>query len=166
MRVRRPASRSSATSSRTNGCGGGSRAHLIATLRAGAGRHRPRPARDDDGAGDPRRAAVHTPVVATVRDYWPVCYWSDLIYDPSQSRLCAACSVTMMTRCVRPRAGAAAIAAWPLIPYMRANLATKRSTLARASAVIAVSTAIARDLRDARAGAPARRSTRFPIRST
>ena len=29
-------------------------------------------------------AATGMPVVATVRDYWPVCYWSDLIYDPSQ----------------------------------------------------------------------------------
>ena len=26
--------------------------------------------------------ASGVPVVATVRDYWPVCYWSDLIYDP------------------------------------------------------------------------------------
>lgn len=88
-----------------------------------------------------------TPVVATVRDYWPVCYWSDLIYDPASPHLCPGCSVTMMTRCVRPRAGAAAIAAWPLIPYMRRNLRTKRTTLARADAVIAVSHAIARDLR-------------------
>ena len=88
-----------------------------------------------------------TPVVATVRDYWPVCYWSDLIYDPSQPHLCPACSITMMTQCVRPRAGAASVAAWPLIPYMRRNLRTKRRTLAQADAVIAVSSAIARDLR-------------------
>ena len=87
------------------------------------------------------------PVVATVRDYWPVCYWSDLIYDPDQPHLCDRCSTSMMTRCVRPRAGAAHLAAWPLIPYMRANLATKRQTLARADALIAVSSAIARDLR-------------------
>ena len=87
-----------------------------------------------------------TPVVATVRDYWPVCYWSDLIYDPSQPKLCPGCSAGMMTRCIRPRAGAAHLAAWPLIPYMRANLSTKRQTLAQASAVIAVSSAIARDL--------------------
>lgn len=88
-----------------------------------------------------------TPVVATVRDYWPVCYWSDLIYDPAGTALCPECSITMMTRCVRPRAGAAFPAAWPIIPYMRRNLATKRRTLARASAVIAVSHAIADDLR-------------------
>jgi glycosyltransferase involved in cell wall biosynthesis len=90
--------------------------------------------------------AAGIPVVATVRDYWPVCYWSDLIYDPDQPRLCGACTVTMMTTCVKPRAGAAFPAAWPLIPYMRANLRAKRTTLARSSAIIAVSTAIARDL--------------------
>jgi len=90
--------------------------------------------------------ASGTPVVATVRDYWPVCYWSDLIYDPHAAHLCPGCSVKMMTQCVLPRAGAASIAAWPVIPYMRANLRTKRRTLAQASAVIAVSSAIARDL--------------------
>jgi glycosyltransferase involved in cell wall biosynthesis len=86
------------------------------------------------------------PVVATVRDYWPVCYWSDLIYDPGQPDLCPGCSSGMMTSCIKPRAGAAHLAAWPLIPYMRRNLATKRATLAQASAVIAVSTTIGRDL--------------------
>jgi glycosyltransferase involved in cell wall biosynthesis len=96
------------------------------------------------------RAAIAggIPAVATVRDYWPVCYWSDLIYDPSQPGLCPACSMGMMTRCVKPRAGALPVAAWPIIPYMRANLQTKRSTLARAGAVIAPSHAIARDLRE------------------
>jgi glycosyltransferase involved in cell wall biosynthesis len=91
--------------------------------------------------------AAGVPSVATVRDYWPVCYWSDLIYDPAGSTLCPKCSVTMMTRCVRPRAGAAFPAAWSVIPYMRKNLATKRRTLARANAVIAVSHALAADLR-------------------
>ncbi|MEO7192833.1 MAG: glycosyltransferase family 4 protein [Vicinamibacterales bacterium] len=90
--------------------------------------------------------AAGTPVVATVRDYWPVCYWSDLIYDPGQPALCPACSAGMMTKCIQPRAGLASLVAWPMIPYMRANLATKRRTLATADAVIAVSSTIARDL--------------------
>jgi glycosyltransferase involved in cell wall biosynthesis len=95
-----------------------------------------------------RAAAIAgTPAVATVRDYWPVCYWSDLIFDPASPTLCPGCTALMMTRCVRPRAGAAAPAAWPLIPYMRRNLRTKRTTLAQADAVIAVSHAIAGDLR-------------------
>ncbi len=86
------------------------------------------------------------PVIATVRDYWPVCYWSTLIIDPAQDALCPACTTANMTRCVRPRAGAAWPAALPLIPYMRRNLSSKRTTLADADAVIAVSSAIARDL--------------------
>lgn len=89
-----------------------------------------------------------TPVVATVRDYWPVCYWSDLIYDPRGSSLCPGCTVGMMTQCVRPRAGAATAAGWSLIPYMRANLREKRRVLAQADTVIAVSSAIADDLID------------------
>lgn len=91
--------------------------------------------------------SIGTPVVATVRDYWPVCYWSDLIYDPEAPDLCPECTVRMMSKCVLPHAGAASVAAWPLIPYMRRNLRTRRRTLARAGAVIAVSTAIADDLR-------------------
>lgn len=91
--------------------------------------------------------AAGVPAVATVRDYWPVCYWADLIHDPSQPALCPECSASMMMRCVRPRAGAMSAAAWPLIPYMRANLATKRSTLARAGALIAPSHALTDDLR-------------------
>jgi glycosyltransferase involved in cell wall biosynthesis len=87
------------------------------------------------------------PVVATVRDYWPVCYWSDLIYDPASPTLCPECTVTMMTKCVRPRAGSLPIAAWAVIPYMRANLRSKRQTLAEADTVIAVSSVIAHDLR-------------------
>src|SRR5690606_23005500 len=91
-----------------------------------------------------RRAGL--PVVATVRDYWPACYWSDLIHDPSQASLCPGCTAGMMTRCVRPRAGAGWPLALPMIPYMRANLRTKHQRLSAADAVIAVSSTIARDL--------------------
>ena len=92
--------------------------------------------------------AARVPAVCTVRDYWPVCYWSDLIHDPSASGLCPSCTAGMMTRCVRPRAGALWPLALPLIPYMRANLRRKQRALARAGAVVAVGSAIARDLRD------------------
>ncbi|MGE5358204.1 MAG: glycosyltransferase family 4 protein [Bacteroidales bacterium] len=86
------------------------------------------------------------PVVCTVRDYWPLCYWSDLIHDPSSASLCPGCSAAMMTRCIRPRAGAAWPLALPLIAYMKSNLRRKRLALADASAVIAVSSVMARDL--------------------
>jgi len=105
-----------------------------------------------------RRTGV--PVVATVRDYWPVCYWSDLIVSPSAPALCPACSVGGMRACIPPRAGALGKGAWSLIPYMRRNLATKRRELARADAVVAVSSAIARDLR---ARAPELSRTRLEV---
>lgn len=92
-----------------------------------------------------RRTGV--PVAATVRDYWPVCYWADLILDPASDSLCPACTPANMRRCIRPRAGGAWPLAVPLIPYMRGNLGRKRRGLARADAIIAVSTAIAEDLR-------------------
>jgi len=88
------------------------------------------------------------PVVCTVRDYWPVCYWGTLIHDPASTTLCPGCSASMMTRCVRPRAGAAWPLALPFVPYMRGNLARKQRALAGADAVVAVSSAIARDLRE------------------
>ena len=91
---------------------------------------------------------ANVPVVCTVRDYWPVCYWSDLLYDHSADTLCPGCSPGMMTRCVRPRAGALWPLTLPLIPYMRANLSLKRQALASAAAVVAVSSTIARDLRE------------------
>jgi len=94
--------------------------------------------------GGARRAGI--PVVATIRDYWPVCYWSDLIHDRASSTLCPACSAGMMTRCVRAHAGPAWPATLPFIPYMRANLAWKADTLAKADAIVAVSTTMARDL--------------------
>jgi glycosyltransferase involved in cell wall biosynthesis len=90
---------------------------------------------------------IGTPVVCTVRDYWPLCYWGTLIHDPASPTLCPGCSARMMTRCVRPRAGAAWPLALPFIPYMRGNLGRKQQALAGADAVVAVSSTIARDLR-------------------
>lgn len=87
------------------------------------------------------------PAVCTVRDYWPVCYWSDLLHTRDGLELCPGCSAQMMRVCIRPRAGALWPAAVPLIPYMRSNLARKRTGLAAADAVIAVSSTIAADLR-------------------
>ncbi len=92
-------------------------------------------------------AAAGVPSVCTVRDYWPVCYWSDLIHDPSAEHLCPACSPSAMTRCIRPRAGALWPLVLPLVPYMSGNLRRKREGLAACNAVVAVSTAIAADLR-------------------
>ena len=90
---------------------------------------------------------VGVPVVATVRDYWPVCYWSDLLHTRDGLALCPECTAANMRACIQPRGGTLWPLALPMVPYMRANLARKRSGLARADAVIAVSSRIAEDLR-------------------
>ncbi len=80
----------------------------------------------------PAIAAGHTtriPSVATVRDYWPLCYWADLILDPDATALCPSCTAGHMTRCLRPHAGALWPLTLPAIPYMRANL-TREATRA------------------------------------
>lgn len=87
------------------------------------------------------------PAVCTVRDYWPVCYWSDLIVNPDADALCPSCTVSTMARCVRPRAGTLWPCALPMIPYMRGNLFRKRRVLSLSATVIAVSSAIATDLK-------------------
>ena len=86
------------------------------------------------------------PVLCTVRDYWPVCYWSTLIVDDRRAALCPACSTHGMRRCLASRSGIWAPLATGLIPYMQANLARKAAAVAACDRVIAVSTTIARDL--------------------
>jgi len=100
------------------------------------------------------------PAVCTIRDYWPVCYWSTLLHTSDGTSLCPECSAGMMTRCIQPRSGALWPLAVPMIPYMRGNLARKRSGLAAANAVVAVSSTIARDLR---ARAPELSATRIEV---
>jgi glycogen synthase len=100
-------------------------------------------------SGPPAIAAARAagaPSVCTIRDYWPVCYWSDLIHARDAETLCPACSPSRMSQCVRPHAGRMWPLAVPFIPYMRANLARKRRSLARADVLVAVSGTLARDL--------------------
>jgi glycogen synthase len=104
--------------------------------------------------------AAGVPAVATIRDYWPVCYWSDLIHDRGAASLCPACSAGMMTRCLRAHAGPAWPVALPAIPYMRANLDWRAASLARADAIVAVSRVIGRDLVER---APALSTTRVEV---
>ena len=116
-------------------------------------------------SGPPSVAAARaegTPVACTVRDYWPLCYWSDLLLEPRRGDICPACTPGRMTRCVRPRAGGLWPLAVPLVPYMRANLRRKQDALARAGAVVAISSAIARDLRGRAGGLSADAVTVIP----
>ncbi len=85
-------------------------------------------------------------VAVTVRDHWPVCFWSTRI---SRGALCPACGLVPMTRCVTGRVPAPAPVSWGAIPYMRWDLEAKRRALARAGATLAVSEAIGAELRAA-----------------
>jgi glycosyltransferase involved in cell wall biosynthesis len=85
-------------------------------------------------------------VAVTVRDHWPVCFWSTRI---SRGAVCPGCGVGPMTRCVDGHVSAPAPLSWGAIPYMRGDLALKRAALRRAGATLAVSEAIADELRAA-----------------
>jgi glycosyltransferase involved in cell wall biosynthesis len=91
---------------------------------------------------------IGIPSVCTVRDYWPVCYWGDVLADPDAGVVCPGCSAAAMTRCLRPRTGRAWPATLPMIPYMRANLRHKQASLADADAIVAVSRHVAAALRE------------------
>lgn len=85
-------------------------------------------------------------VAVTVRDHWPVCFWSTRL---SRGALCPGCGVLPMTRCISGRVEAPAPLSWGAIPYMREDLRQKRAALGRAGATLAVSEAVAAELRAA-----------------
>ena len=120
----RPTCPTSATTSRTNGSTR-SLADVLGRSRAARRvRHRPRAARAHGAAGDRGGAtASDARSVCTVRDYWPVCYWSDLIHTRDEARRSVpACSARHDDRSASGRApGALWPLALPMIPYMRAQ---------------------------------------------
>ena len=67
-------------------------------------------------------------VAVTVRDHWPVCFWSTRI---SRGALCPRCGLLPMTRCVSGRVPAVAPFSWGAIPYMKGDLLAKRRALSR-----------------------------------
>jgi glycogen synthase len=85
-------------------------------------------------------------VAVTVRDHWPVCFWSTRI---SRGAACPSCGLLPMSRCVDGRVPAPAPLSWGAIPYMMRDLHEKRRALGRAGATLAVSEAIAGELRAA-----------------
>lgn len=86
-------------------------------------------------------------VAITLRDHWPICFWSTLI---SRGQVCRGCGILPMTRCLRGRVPASAPFSWGAIPYMRGDLWRKRRALERAGANIAVSESVASELRAAK----------------
>jgi glycogen(starch) synthase len=91
-----------------------------------------------------KRARI--PSVVTIRDYWPVCYRSDLLHSPGNLALCPGCSRAAGLHHGRPNIGFTGFAKWLAQRYLLANMATKQQTLLDADAVIAVSGVIAQDL--------------------
>jgi glycogen synthase len=91
-----------------------------------------------------KRAGI--PSVLTVRDYWPVCYRSDLLHSPATLALCPGCSRVAGVHHGRPRVGLAPFAQLLARKYLASNMRLKREALASADAVIAVSSVMARDL--------------------
>ncbi|HVL68466.1 MAG TPA: glycosyltransferase family 4 protein [Vicinamibacterales bacterium] len=86
------------------------------------------------------------PSVVTVRDYWPVCYRSDLLHTPRGLALCPGCSRAAGLDHGAPRVGVTGLAASVARSYLRSNMRRKIEALSDAGAVIAVSSVIARDL--------------------
>ena len=84
----------------------------------------------------PAAKAAGVPVVSTIRDFWPVCFWDTSL---SGSEICPGCSRENLRNCTRRRTPAM----WPMsmafIPYMALTLRRRRATLARSDAVICVS---------------------------
>jgi glycosyltransferase involved in cell wall biosynthesis len=85
-------------------------------------------------------------VAVTVRDHWPVCFWSTRL---SRGAPCPQCGIRPMTRCVDGHVPAPAPISWGAIPYMRRDLTVKRAALGRAGATLAVSESIGAELRAA-----------------
>jgi glycosyltransferase involved in cell wall biosynthesis len=88
------------------------------------------------------------PSVITVRDYWPVCFRSDLMHTPDGLALCPGCARAAGVQHGRAQIGLAGFGRLVARQYLGANMALKRQALLDADAVIAVSTTIAVDLVD------------------
>ncbi len=83
--------------------------------------------------------------VATVRDYWPVCYWTTHLRG---QEVCPGCSEINRLKCLPANQGLLGYLAAPVSLYMGANLKLKQNWLAQADATLAVSNYIAGKLAD------------------
>jgi len=83
-------------------------------------------------------AAKRTGAVSlgTVRDYWPVCYWTTHL---SGDKICPGCTEINRLKCLYHNQGPLGIPAAPLSLYMASNLNLKQRYLSQADAVLAVS---------------------------
>jgi glycogen synthase len=91
------------------------------------------------------QAAQQTGVasVATVRDYWPICYWTTHLRG---DQICPGCSALNRVKCLYRNQGLLGAVAAPVSFYMATNLRLKQSWLAQADRILAVSHYIAESL--------------------
>lgn len=80
------------------------------------------------------------PALVTVRDHWPVCYFTT---GRTDGRHCPDCGFSGMLACMKEKSPHAYWAGIPFMPYMRRNMRRKQEWLRRADGVIAVSRYIA-----------------------
>ena len=80
------------------------------------------------------------PSVVTVRDHWPICYFTT--WHVAGER-CPSCGFRKMLACMKGKDPHGYWAGIPMMPYMRRNVRAKQRSLRRASAVVAVSRYIA-----------------------
>jgi glycosyltransferase involved in cell wall biosynthesis len=85
-------------------------------------------------------ARLGMPSVVTVRDHWPVCYFTTAHVEGTA---CPDCGFAKMLTCMKGKSPRAYWVGVPLMPYMRRNIRQKQRALAQADAVIAVSGFIA-----------------------
>jgi glycosyltransferase involved in cell wall biosynthesis len=110
-------------------------------------------------AAIPAARAAGVPVVSTIRDFWPVCFWDTSL---SGDETCPGCSPGNLRLCTRRRKPALWPASLAFIPYMTRTLGRRRAVLAGSDAVICVSTWV-RDAVLARAPeVPAAKVVRVP----
>jgi glycogen synthase len=88
------------------------------------------------------------PSVVTIRDYWPVCYRSDLLHTPSTLSWCPGCSRAEGVHHGPARIGLTGLGSMLALRYLRGNMRRKIEALASADSVIAVSRVMARDLKE------------------
>ncbi len=86
---------------------------------------------------------LNVPSVATLRDYWPTCYWTTRL---SGERVCPGCTELNRLKCLVGNQGVAGVAAAPVSIYMAANVQRKQKWLAQADQTLAVSSYIAANL--------------------
>ena len=85
----------------------------------------------------PAARAAGVPVVGTIRDFWPVCFWDTSL---SGDETCPGCSPGNLRLCTQRRKPALWPASRLFIPYMTRTLRRRRALLRLSDAVICVST--------------------------